>query len=380
MHPIVLFTLIIIFMILPMLLTIIRVIFKSSIIFNISVVFLVIQAITVILAYGIGYTRNLNHLLWGFPIGVGLTAYGYVFLNKTIRIKLQDLIRGIADISKGKVDHKIEQKLLQRNDEIGELAKSTSDLINVSLELSKAADAIGKGDYTIPIKPRGNEDTLGNALSLMKANLIKSAEEADERNWLKTGQAELNDIMRGEQDLSTLADNVIRYLATYMKSQIGTIYLMAERDDILRMTAGYAYKEWEQIPYEYKLGDGIIGQAALEKKPKILRNIPKDYIKIDSAWIEAPPNSIIVMPFLYENKVKGVVELGSIKEFGSLELRFLEEVSEKIAIAFNASESRTKLQELLQETQQQAEELQSQQEELRQINEELEEQTRSLRE
>ena len=290
---------------------------------------------------------------------------------------LKEIMDVAADLAKGKnseVKYAIDSK-----DEIGELGEVFSTVIDTNQKLADAAIAIGKGNYDAPIALRSEEDTLGNALTLMKTNLINSSKEIEEKNWLKTGQAELNDRMRGEQDVNTLSQNIVQFLAKYLDAQVGALYLLDDEKS-LRLFGSYAYQKRKNISNQYKLGEGLIGQAAMEKQSITLTHVPDDYIKITSGLGECSPRNIMVMPFLYEGEVMGVIELGTYGQFSDLQLKFFDDTVENIGITFNSCLAANKMRELLTKTQQQSEELQSQQEELRQINEELEGQTRSLKE
>lgn len=261
-------------------------------------------------------------------------------------------------------------------DELGELANAFNEMIGVTKNFSDIADTIGKGDYSPIIKVRSDADTLGLALDKMKNNLQKLSKENATRTWLLTGNSELNDKIRGEKGVKDLAQDVIIYLNTYLKAQIGAVYLQENGE--LTLAGSYAFQHRKENANSFKNGQGLIGQAALEKKAIVFSEIPDDYIRINSGLGNSIPKSIIVFPFLYEGEVKGVIEIGAAHEFSDLDMQFLNMVGENVAIAFNAAESRTKLKELLEETQQQAEELQAQQEELKQSNEELHEKTEML--
>ncbi len=215
---------------------------------------------------------------------------------------------------------------------------------------------------------------------LITTNLraLKKAEtETANKNWLLGGNAELNTKTQGEREINELAQDVINQLTSYMNAQIGAIYLSDEAQ--LNLVASYAFHHRKENANVVLLGQGLVGQAAMEKKPIVFSQIPDDYIKINSALGNSAPKNIIVYPFQYAGRVKGVIEIGSVNEFSDLDMQFLTLVAENIGIAFNSSQSRTKLKELLDETQRQAEELQVQQEEMKQMNEELEEQTQNLK-
>ncbi len=215
-----------------------------------------------------------------------------------------------------------------------------------------------------------------SALEQSKLQVEQREAEGKKQEWLSTRQAELSDTMRGQQDESTLAKNVIKYLCKYLQAQVGAIYI--KQNDNLQLLGSYAYPKRKNFSNHFEVGESLVGQAALEKETILLTNIPADYIKVTSGLGETSPQNILVSPFSYEDEVTGVVELASLAEFGAGQIEFLEKVMPNIAITFNMAWSRTRMNELLDESQQQAEELQVQEEELRAANVELEAQAKSL--
>ncbi|MCH8207728.1 MAG: GAF domain-containing protein [Nitrospinae bacterium] len=192
--------------------------------------------------------------------------------------------------------------------------------------------------------------------------LKKSKEETEKQNWLKTGLTELNDKMRGEQDAVHLTQNIITYLAERLNLQIGAVYLA--ENGALKLTGSYAYSKGKNLANEFTVGEGLVGQAALEKKSVLVTDLPEDYIRIQSGLGEAPPRNILVAPFLYEGNVMGVIELGSVHTIPDDHMKFLNQALDNIAINLNSAQSRTRQRELLEETQVQTEELTAQTEEL----------------
>ncbi|OQP44913.1 response regulator [Niastella populi] len=261
-------------------------------------------------------------------------------------------------------------------DEIGSLANSFNQLIKVSQEYAEAAEIIGKGDYTPEVRVRSEADKLGISLNNMKSNLQKLSHENEIRTWLLSGNNEINDKMRGELEIRELAKAVICQLTKYLKAQVGSIYL--SENGHLNLTGSYAFHHRKENVNHILAGQGLVGQAALEKTPIIFEQVPDDYTKINSSLGNTLPKNIVVYPFLYDGEVKGVIEIGAVHNFSELDLQFLDLVNMNIGIAFNSSQSRTRLKELLEETQRQAEELEMQQEELKQTNEELQEKTQLL--
>jgi len=146
----------------------------------------------------------------------------------------------------------------------------------------------------------------------------------------------------------------------------------------LELSASYAYQKRKNISDVFKMGEGLVGQVAREKKTILISEVPEDYIHITSGLGKMSPFSILVHPVIHESELLGVIELASIQLFSDLDLELFDMVSKGIAVALQSARSRDKMAHLLERTQEQAEELQSQQEELREANEILESQKKSL--
>ena len=250
------------------------------------------------------------------------------------------------------------------------------------LQLADASNKIAGGDLDIEVSGKSRQDeigTLARAFHDMTESLGKARKDTRRSDWLKTGIARLNDVMRGDPDVATLAANVIAEMARYLDAQVGAFYTMDnESRSGLSLVGSYAYTKRKNLPNVFKPGEGLVGQAALEKRQICIGNVPEDYIKVTSGIGDRVPRFICVTPFLYEERVKGVVELGTFEEIGDQGMEYLSQAMQAVAIAVESANGRTRLAEALQDSQQYSAELQTQQEELRTVNEELEEQTRRL--
>jgi len=244
--------------------------------------------------------------------------------------------------------------------------------------IAQIAEQIARDDLNVEFE-RGPKTATGIFASVitMVGSLRANRDKIEQQNWLNTGQSGLEDQMRGDQPIDELCKNLITYIANYLNVQIGAFYVN-EGGGGFKLMASYAYKTRKNLSNEFKTGEGLIGQAALEKQPIVITNAPDDYITVTSGLGKKKPKNILVIPFIYNETVMGVMEVGSLDEFSELKTTFLEQVSERVAIAVNSSQSRVQLQNTLEVTQKQAEELETQQEELKAVNEELEEQTRKL--
>ncbi len=203
-------------------------------------------------------------------------------------------------------------------------------------------------------------------------------EELSRQSAFKSGRAELFDLLRGNQQVEELCRSVITFLCQYLGFEIGLLHL-ADDGDTYHLAASYAYTGSPGLPTSFKLGEGLVGQAAQDQKDIMLTEVPEDYILIESGLGQAPPRNIHLKPITHNGRVRAVLELGTLKGLGEFQSQFLDSVGEGIAIALDSAEARKALAESLEESQALTEELQAQQEELSTTNEELEEQTLLLK-
>jgi CheY-like chemotaxis protein/signal transduction histidine kinase/methyl-accepting chemotaxis protein len=266
---------------------------------------------------------------------------------------------------------------IDSKDEIGMLARSFNIVVDKNLKLSKVAEAIGKGNYDVEVEVLSEQDVLSNALSTMKDRLKKLSESDRKRNWILSGNADLNDLMRGKRSIEELANAVLKHLISYLNAAIGGFYLIDESNRLYPV-AGHLNDSGSVNEISFRVGEGLVGRVASEKKLIHLDEIPEKYVKIRTGLTDIDPRDIVLVPLVTNNELIGVIELISTRKFDSIAIEFLKNISEKIALVFMNLKADLKTQELLYETQNQAEELETQQEELRQINDELREQKNKL--
>jgi CheY-like chemotaxis protein/CHASE3 domain sensor protein len=197
--------------------------------------------------------------------------------------------------------------------------------------------------------------------------------------WLKAGQAALSERMQGELRMETLAETALGYLARYLEAQVGALHIV-EPGGKFRRFASYAlpsgYDETRDILLP---GDGLAGQAVRENRVLMVREVPRGYLPVASSLGRSNPTYLLIAPANDGPVVQAVIELGFFRQLMPSDLEFLRRVRETIGVAVRSARDRSRLEELLQETQRQSEELQTQQEELRVANEELTEQGQVLK-
>ena len=200
----------------------------------------------------------------------------------------------------------------------------------------------------------------------------------EKENWIQAGVALVNDRLRGEQQLVQLCNNLLSALAQRLDIPMAAMYITDQES--LKLFATYSSSGNNICREQFNIGEGLVGQTAQDKQRLVIDNIPTESIRLVSGMLEAAPSQMTTLPLIFENQVKGVIELGAFSPLNEKKFAFLDRIASHIAIAINSSQSRGKLGKLLETTQQQAMELQNQQEELRVTNEELEAQTQSLKE
>ncbi len=265
-------------------------------------------------------------------------------------------------------------------DNVNQLAANLTTQVRA---IAEVATAVTKGDLTrsIAVAAQGEVAALKDNINEMIRNLKDTTLKNAEQDWLKTNLAKFSRMLQGQKELLTVGRLILSELAPVVSAQQGVFYIMDSNksdDAHLRLLASYAYKERKNIDNRFKLGEGLVGQCALEKEKILLTEVPSDYIKITSGLGEAKPLNIIVLPIVFEGQVKAVMELASFDRFSPTHETFLDQLTESIGIVLNTIEANMRTEDLLKQSQSLARELQSQQEELQQTNAELEDKAKLL--
>ncbi|MBA3830488.1 MAG: HAMP domain-containing protein [Chthoniobacterales bacterium] len=256
---------------------------------------------------------------------------------------------------------------------------------NLTTQLRAIADvatAVTKGDLTrsIQVDAAGEVAFVKDNINEMIRNLKDTTLRNDEQDWLKTNLAKFTRMLQGQKDLLTVGRLILSELAPVVSAQQGVFYMMdgSVTEPELKLLASYAYRERKGVNNRFRLGESLVGQAALEKERILLTNLPSDYVQISSGLGESKPMNIVVLPIVFEGQVKAVMELSSFERFSPTHQAFLDQLTESIGIVLNTIEANTRTEDLLKQSQSLAGELQSRQEELQQTNQELEEKARQL--
>ncbi len=249
--------------------------------------------------------------------------------------------------------------------------------------IAEVATAVTKGDLTrsIQVEALGEVAELKDNLNTMIDNLRLTTDRNTEQDWLKTNLARFTNMLQGQRDLATVGRMLLSELAPLVSAQNGVIYLVnQEESPSLRLIAAYADDEAAGHPERLQMGQGLIGQCALDGRRMLITSLPANAVPIRSGLFEAAPNNVVVLPVLYEGQVKAVIELGSVGSFTELQISFLEQLTAGIGIVLNSIEATMQTEGLLKQSQQLATELQTRQLELQQTNEQLEQKAGELAE
>ncbi|MDQ6726680.1 MAG: ATP-binding protein [Actinomycetota bacterium] len=267
-------------------------------------------------------------------------------------------------------------------DNVNQLA---ANLTNQVRAIAEVATAVTEGDLTrqVRVEARGEVAALKDKLNEMIRNLRETTRQNIEQDWLKTNLERFTRMLQGQRDLAEVSGTILSELAPLVSAQHGVFYSMAPSADgeqVLQFQAGYGYEERRHLSTSFRLGEGLVGQCAKEKKRILLTEVPGDYVRINSGLGESTPLNIIVLPVLFEGSVRAVVELASFSQFSPTHQAFLDQLTESIGLVLNTIQASTLTENLLEQSQSLAEELRSQQEELRESNEDLGRQARLLAE
>jgi signal transduction histidine kinase/DNA-binding response OmpR family regulator/HAMP domain-containing protein len=271
-------------------------------------------------------------------------------------------------------------------DNVNQLA---ANLTNQVRSIAEVATAVTKGDLTrsIAVEAQGEMAALKDNINEMIRNLKDQTLKNAEQDWLKTNLARFSRMLQGERDLATISNLIMSELAPLVNAQYGVFYVASRDEDetTLELVASYGAEGPDELKRQFKLREGLVGQAAADKKPILLKDVPPDFLRVGSGLGHAPPANVNILPALFEDEVRAVIELASFSEFNETHQSFLNQLMESVGIVLNmiAATMRTEgllkqSQSLTQELQARQTELTTKQEELHNTNEELQEKAQLL--
>ncbi len=257
------------------------------------------------------------------------------------------------------------------------------NLTNQVRAIAEVATAVTKGDLTrsIQVEASGEVAELKDNINTMIDNLRLTTDRNTEQDWLKTNLARFTGMLQGQRDLTTVGRMLLSELSPLVNAQQGVIYQMGSEESAeMVLLSAFAGDGEDGHLRRLKIGEGLVGQCAAEKRRMLISELPSNTIAIRSGLFEAVPQNVIVLPVLFEDRVKAVIELASLSSFTTSHLAFLEQLTASIGIVLNSIEATMQTEGLLKQSQQLATELQMQQKELQQTNEQLAQKAQQLAE
>jgi signal transduction histidine kinase/CheY-like chemotaxis protein/HAMP domain-containing protein len=263
---------------------------------------------------------------------------------------------------------------------VNELAANLTTQVRA---IAEVATAVTQGDLarSITVESQGEVAALKDTINEMIRNLKDTTQKNTEQDWLKTNLAKFSRMLQGQKDLVTVGQLILSELAPVVGAQQAEFYVMSYTADdtpALKLFASYASGGKHTHGKEVRLGEGLVGQCALDAEKILLTNVPSQAFRIASGLSETAAMDVLVLPIVFEDQVRGVVELASLERFNPVHQAFLDQLTESIGIVINTIEANSRTEDLLKQSQSLAEELQSRQQELQQTNQELQEKARLL--
>ena len=315
--------------------------------------------------------------------GVAGTWKGLTDNVNSMAGNLTGQVRNIAEVTTAVANGDLSKKItVDVKGEILELKNTINTMVNqlgaFASEVTRVAREVGtEGKLGGQARVEGVAGTwkdLTDNINAMIRSLKDTTDKNTEQDWLKTNLARFTRLLQGQREMLTVCKLILSELAPLVKAQHGVFYGMeGGKDDArLGLQASYAYKERKNLPKQFRLGEGLVGECALQKQRILLTNVPSDYVQISSGLGEAMPLNVVVLPVMFEGVTKAVIELASFERFSPIHLGFLEQLTESIGIVLNTIEANSRTEALLQQSQKMTVEMQTQREKLQQTNVELE--------
>ena len=252
-----------------------------------------------------------------------------------------------------------------------------ANLTNQVRAIAEVATAVTRGDLSrsIQVEARGEVSFLKDNINEMIRNLKETTQKNAQQDWLKSNLARFTRLLQGQRDLQAVTTLILSELAPLVSAHHGVFYMMdsTAKNARLRMIVSYGYRPSKGLPTSFRPGEGLVGQCAKDKQRIWLTDVPRDYIAVSSGLGAAPPTNIVVLPILFEQEIKAVIEIASLDRFTETHLSFLDQLMESIGVVLNTIEANGRTESLLTQSQSLAQELQ-------QTNLELAEKARLLSE
>jgi len=289
--------------------------------------------------------------------------------------------------------------IIKPRSENDQLGNSLKKMVGTLTELQIVSEEVSQGNFGRKLEVKGDSDLVSKSINMMSENLAKNEKFNKDQNWMKDGLNKLSMELSGDQDFEQITAKAISFVGRYINAGRGVIYRYDERRKTLNMVSSYAFTDRDTLSNLYELGKGVVGQVALEKKPILLKTPSRDEAPITTGTISSIPTNTYTYPLIYENELIGVIEFASLQAFSVIQVEFLDQSNQVIASGIFTAIQKTKIEDLLKQSQtaqreaedktmmvqeanarleEQQQQIQQQSEELQQSNSQLEEQQQQL--
>jgi PAS domain S-box-containing protein len=283
-----------------------------------------------------------------------------VKISRSVSVPIMRLADNFKKIAKGNLNSSVK---IDTKNEIGELSTAFFEIQTGIQNIIAYTKKVARGDYSIKLKPKSEEDELSIALNKMAARLEETQIRNEEEKWFQQGMSELDDQMRGNYQVSELSERIIRWLCNFLGTEIGAVYVFDEELEQLELTGALGVNT-NEVKGILRPGEGLAGKAAFENSLQVI-DVDKKFHKIYSATGEVYPDKIYLLPMHYENQMQAVIELAAVNALTPLKTGFLQSVSIKISANLGAAVARYRRKELLDKSIEQAKELKAKEEEIK---------------
>lgn len=326
------------------------------------------------------FIKTVRWSLAGINVILFLIAIFVIYrLKYSITNRLAELDCSIQKTAGGEISKAIDNKWA---DELGNTIREFEKMKERVENAGNFTYELSKGNFETEFKRASENDRFANALNTLKENLKKNKEEAIEREkadkiqtWINEGIAKFNDLLRQSNDnIQELAYLIIENLIEYLEANLGGVFMVEgenEQNRLIKQIASFAYDRRKYHTKTIEVGEGLIGNCYLERKPILLKQIPDDYIELTSGLGKTKPKVIYIVPLLIDERVLGFIELASLEDFPEFKLEFINRLADNIAATFSTVRLNSRTAELLEESKRRANEIAQQEEEMRQNMEEM---------
>lgn len=262
------------------------------------------------------------------------------------------------------------------NEDYRPIARSLNFFSKKLYNVKEFAVNVGQGKFEDKgLLKFSSDGELGQALSMMQHSLSEVAEADEQRKHINEGLAKFSEILSNNtNNLEHFGDEVVLNLVKFLNANQGAFFVVNDEnkaDQHLSMIASYAYNKKKFVNKKILKGQGLVGQAWIERKPIYLTQVPDDYVNITSGLGQSTPKCILIVPLIFNEHTQGVIELASFKNLKDYELGFVERVSESISSALASVKVNVKTHLLLKRSEELTQKMKLQEDEMRRSVDEL---------